>query len=161
MEVQDSFTVPVPASDVWELLWDFARLAACLPGCEGITPLGAEQFRTRLKQAVGPFKLELELTLSVIEQEAGRRVVFAGSGADRQGNRLRLNRAAMELTTVSEGETELAYVADFNLVGRLASLGYPVVKRKAAEIGAEFSRRLAEAASGRSPAGSPGDVSPG
>ena len=33
---------------------------------------------------------------------------------------------------------------DFNLYGRLATLGNTVVKRKSEEIRAEFSRRIAE-----------------
>jgi carbon monoxide dehydrogenase subunit G len=59
------------------------------------------------------------------------------------GNRLKVNRLALELGTSPSGETEVSYSMDFNLYGRLATLGHAVVKRKAEETRAEFSRRIA------------------
>ena len=86
--------------------------------------------------------------MRIDEAEAGRRVVVSGNGKDRMGNRLHVNRLALELSEPSPGQTEVTYAMDFNLYGRLATLGNTAVKRKSEEIRAEFSRRIAEALGG-------------
>jgi len=144
LELTDSFTVVAPVATVWEVLWDFPRLAACLPGCDQIERSGDNSYRARMRQAIGPFRLEMDLTLTVVELAPGQRIAFTGWGADRQGNRLKLSRAVIQLTPTATGGTEVGYAADFNLLGKLATLGYPIVKRKAKELGSEFGQRLEE-----------------
>lgn len=141
MELSDSFVVDAPVSQVWQVLWDFPRLAASLPGCEHIERVDDTTYKSKMRQSVGPFRLELDLSLTVVESVPEQRIVFTGGGADRQGNRLKLERASIELEPVTGG-TRVTYAADFNLSGKLATLGYPMVKRKARDLGVEFGKRL-------------------
>ena len=82
-----------------------------------------------------------DLDLIVDEISEGERVVVSGSGKDRMGNRLKLSKLSLELKPGTSG-TDIAYVMDFNLYGRLASLGNSVIKRKAEEMRQEFTRRI-------------------
>ena len=142
MEIADDFPVTAPASKVWGLLWDFPRLAACLPGCEEITPVDEKTYKANMKQSVGPFTIQVEMTFNVTETVQGERVAFSGSGTDRLGNRLRIDRAWVALSATSREETQVSYSAEVIMTGKLATLGYPVVKRKTRDMGVEFSRRL-------------------
>jgi carbon monoxide dehydrogenase subunit G len=141
VELADSFIVDAPPFKVWQVLWDFPRLASSLPGCEEFEQVNPTTFRSRMRQSVGPFRLEIDLQLSVVEAVPEQRIAFTGGGADRQGKRLKIERASVELQPV-EGGTRVSYAADFNLSGKLATLGYPMVRRKARDLGAEFGQRL-------------------
>ena len=144
MELTDRFAVDATPAEAWAFLWNLPRVAKCLPGCESIEDAGNGAYRARMTQRVGPFKVTLDMEMRVDEAEEGQRVVVSGNGRDRMGNRLHVNRLALELSEPSPGRTELAYAMDFNLYGRLATLGNTAVKRKSEEIRAEFSRRIAE-----------------
>ena len=143
MELTDRFEVGASPAEAWAFFWDLPRVAKCLPGCEGIETTGGSAYRARMVQRVGPFQVAMDLDISVDEVEPGRRVVVSGGGRDRMGNRLRINRLALELNEPAAERTEVSYELDFHLFGRLATLGNAVVKRKAEETRAEFSRNIA------------------
>lgn len=144
MELTDRFAAQASPSEAWAFFWDLPRVGRCLPGCESIEPAGDGAYRARMTQRVGPFRVSMDIVMRVDEEEEGRRVVVSGRGEDKMGNRLHINRLALELREPSPGQTEVSYAMDFNLYGRLATLGNTAVKRKAEEIRAEFSRRIAE-----------------
>lgn len=144
MELTDRFAAQASPSEAWAFFWDLPRVGRCLPGCESIELAGEGAYRARMTQRVGPFRVSMDMEMRVDEAEEGRRVVVSGSGKDKMGNRLHINRLALELSEPSPGQTEVSYALDFNLYGRLATLGNTAVKRKVEEIRAEFSRRIAE-----------------
>ena len=143
MELTDRFEVGASPAEAWAFFWDLPRVAKCLPGCERIETTGDSAYWARMVQRVGPFQVAMDIDISVDEVEPGRRVVVSGGGKDRMGNRLRINRLALELNEPAAERTEVSYELDFNLFGRLATLGNTVVKRKAEETRAEFSRNIA------------------
>ena len=142
MELSDTFRVQASNSKVWELLWDLPRLAACLPGCESIEAIDDTTYRAHVKQSVGPFKVAMDMDVSLQEVTPERRIVMSGGGDDRKGTRLKLNRVELNVAPVSDSESEVSYTMDLTLFGRMATLGYPVVKRKAGEMRQEFTRRI-------------------
>ena len=71
-----------------------------------------------------------------------KRVVVVGGGKDTRGNTLKLSSLPMELLASSGDETEISYSMDFNLYGRLATLGNAIVKRKAEEMRVQFTERI-------------------
>jgi carbon monoxide dehydrogenase subunit G len=113
----------------------------CLPGCEKIEQTDDTHLQARMMQKVGPFKIALDIDLTVDEISEGKRVVVSGTGKDRMGNRLKLSKLALELAPGTDG-TDVSYVMDFTLYGRLATLGNSVIKRKAEEMRVEFTRRI-------------------
>ena len=142
MELTDRFVVNAAPDDVWDLLWDLPRVAQCLPGCEGIEMIDGEHYRARMHQKVGMFSVSIPLDLEIAGVEHGKRVELKGGGKDRMGNTLRVSNLAMELKNISDSETEISYLMDFALYGKLATLGNSMVKRKAEEMRMEFTRRI-------------------
>ena len=145
MELRDSFRVDTPSSRVWELFWDFPRLASCLPGCEAIEVIDDSNFKAKVKQKVGPFQVAMELMMTIVDVTQGRQIVAVGSGSDRRGNRLKIIRASLAVDPISPGETQVSYDMNFTLFGRLGTLGYGVIKRKVGEMQTEFTRCITAA----------------
>ncbi len=144
MELTDRFTVPVDSATVWALFWDLPRIAGLLPGCESVDAIDEHHYRAHVAQKVGPFKVSMDVDIEVLESEVEKRVVVSGGGHDRLGNRLSLNRIALELAPADGSGTEISYSMDFNLYGRMATLGSSVVKRKTEEMRVEFTRAIIE-----------------
>ena len=148
MEVADSFVAPSSPAETWEFFWDLSRVGKCLPGCEEITRLSDTSYRLRMTQRVGPFKVAMDVNMNVDEVEEGRRIVASGEGKDRMGNRLQIKRLAAELSEAPAGGTQVAYMIEFNLYGKLASMGNAAIKRKVEETRAEFTANIAQALGG-------------
>ena len=143
MELSDSFRVMAPSSRVWEFFWDFPLLASCLPGCDRIEAIDQSSFSAYVKQRIGPFSLEMELVFTIQEVTPNRSVILVGG--DRRGMIVKVNRASLDVASISAEESRVSYNADVHLLGKLGILGYSIVNRRAKQVGVEFSRRLAEA----------------
>ena len=147
MQVSDSITVNAPLAESWGFIWDIERLAACLPGCESIARAGDDSYKLRMVQRVGPFKVDMDVRMTVQEVEEGRRVVASGDGRDKMGNRLQIGRLAAEVAESPGGGTQLSYEVEFNLYGKLAALGNAAVKRKVEETRAALTDNIRQALS--------------
>ena len=147
MQVSDSITVNAPLAESWGFIWDIERLAACLPGCESIARAGGDSYKLRMVQRVGPFKVDMDVRMTVQEVEEGRRVVASGDGRDKMGNRLQIGRLAAEVAESPGGGTQLSYEVEFNLYGKLAALGNAAVKRKVEETRAALTDNIRQALS--------------
>ncbi|MDO8299715.1 CoxG family protein [Lacisediminimonas sp.] len=135
--------LPATPERLWVLFFDVQRVAALIPGCENvreITPL--ESYAAVMKQKIGPFKLEMPTDIKVEEHTAPSRVRMRASGRDKfTGTTLEV-LLTVGLAALPDGGARLAVDADMQVNGRLASLGYSVVKKKSEELFIEFERRL-------------------
>ena len=140
MILEGQFTIPAPQQRVWDAIWDIPTLASWVPGCTSAEQVDDTTYRARLEQQVGFLKASFDLLLRVVETEAPNRIRLHGEGEDRK---LRSNIQAdvtVELEP-SGDETLFRYRQDVSVFGRLGSLGFPLIQRKAREVEAEFARR--------------------
>src|SRR5947207_6725740 len=83
-------TVDAKQQDAWNLLRDAKRLANLIPGIESITeadPLG--KFVARVMERVGPFRLNLNLEVRIVNATEPSLLQAELTGADSRGqNRL-------------------------------------------------------------------------
>ena len=76
-----------PLEDVWAVLADFDRLAACLPGAEMTADLGDDRYRGAAKVALGPVSLTFAGLAHVVEHDPDEHVMrVLAQGADRGGS---------------------------------------------------------------------------
>lgn len=52
MEISGSYAFAAPPARVWDLLMDPANVAACIPGCNELVPVGEDHYRARLTVAL-------------------------------------------------------------------------------------------------------------
>lgn len=143
MDFKMEAVLPSSPADVWLVMVDIGRIAACIPGCEQIEEQEKlKLYRAVLKQKIGPFKLEVPAEIVVDEYEEPNFVRARAIGKDKfTGTTLTVN---LEVKLGLEGETgsRLGVDADLQVAGRLASLGYSIIKKKAEENFALFDERL-------------------
>jgi aerobic-type carbon monoxide dehydrogenase small subunit (CoxS/CutS family)/carbon monoxide dehydrogenase subunit G len=145
----------VPEESVWEVLDDFHRLAACLPGAELVEVLGADRYRGRATVALGPVKLAFDGLAQVVEREMGRMRVLA-QGADVGGSTTQADIRLRTEATAAGGTILLADAALF-LSGRIAQFGRALAGDVSRRMFEQFAIAVEETArTGRAPAKSPG-----
>jgi carbon monoxide dehydrogenase subunit G len=143
MDFVEEAVLPVPPARVWPVLVDVARVAACVPGCEQVEEVAAPtRYRAVMKQRVGPFRLEVPLEITVEETREPERIRAVASGRDRITGATVSATLGVALAPDGTEGTRLGVTTTLTVGGRIAALGYSVIRRRAEEAFAEFSRRL-------------------
>jgi aerobic-type carbon monoxide dehydrogenase small subunit (CoxS/CutS family)/carbon monoxide dehydrogenase subunit G len=142
----------VPVDKVWEVLDDFHRLAACLPGAELVDVLDHDRYRGRATVALGPVKLAFDGLAQVVEREGHRMRVLA-QGADTGGSSTQAD-IRLRAEPSASGGTVLEAGAALFLSGRIAQFGRALAGDVSRRMFEQFAAAVEEnARTGRSPAG--------
>jgi carbon monoxide dehydrogenase subunit G len=82
VDLSASYTFPRPPADVWALVIDPGVVAACLPGCERLEPLGGDRYRAVLAVTVAAISGKYEGTVAILDQQPPEsyRLVVEGRG---------------------------------------------------------------------------------
>lgn len=128
---------------VWLVMVDIARIASCIPGCEQVEEHEHLALYTAvMKQKVGPFKLEVPAKIVVEEHHRPSLVRARASGKDKLTRTTLGVGLDVRLESLGDSGCCLSVHATLQVAGRLASLGYSLIKKKADENFAEFEKRL-------------------
>ena len=151
MKISDSLEVEFPIQQVWDLLEDPRRSMGAMPGVQSVEIRDETTFDLTVAQRVGPFRVQFQVTMILSEVTPPTRLVATGQGKESSGTLLRIPSAVLELESLSEDRTRLSYEIEFTLMGKLGTLGYPMIKHKAGEMSKTFAdnlrKELASAAS--------------
>ena len=82
MNIRNSYTFDAPAQAVWDLLVDIDAVAACLPGCESMEPVGENRYRAVLTMGIAAITGRYEGTVEMtdLEPPSAYRLVVEGRG---------------------------------------------------------------------------------
>lgn len=135
--------IPRPAGEVWAVLVDIPTIAGCIPGCEDVLErVRLADYSAVLKQKMGPFKVALPATIAVEEIREPSWIKAVARGTDKfTGTRIDVT-LRMDLRDTEPGLSLMVAECDMQVAGKLASLGFSVIKKKAEENFAEFRARL-------------------
>ena len=136
MKLEGSQTIAADRATVWAALNDPEVLKACIPGCQSLEKTSDTTFEAVAKQKVGPvsatFTGVVELqnlnppeSYTIHGEGKGGAAGFAKGGAD------------VSLKEV-EGGTELTYVAEAKVGGKLAQLGARLIDGFARKMADQF-----------------------
>jgi carbon monoxide dehydrogenase subunit G len=137
-----SMDLAAAPEEMWSVLTDVKRISECIPGCENVQEIERlAVYKATVKQKIGPFKLEVPADIRVDEVVEPERVRMNAAGSDKfTGTRLSV---VMDVTLASEEKgTRLTVDAKLEVNGRLATLGMPMIKRRAEQNFQEFESRL-------------------
>jgi carbon monoxide dehydrogenase subunit G len=142
VQLENSFTVPVPVDEAWRVLLDIERIAPCMPGA-ALDSVSGDDFTGRVKVKLGPINLTYQGKASFVEKdEAAHKAVIDARGKDQRGN----GTAAAVITAnlAAEGAiTRVHVVTDLNITGRPAQFGRGVMTDVGNKLLGQFADKLA------------------
>jgi carbon monoxide dehydrogenase subunit G len=147
-------TVPgVTGEKVWPRLRDVDLLASCSTAVGGVKELvPGQEWSVNLIRRVGRFQLAAPLVITIVGEDDGKALRVQARGSDRKiGARLDVD-ASMEMEDLGDEGVRLFLRGQYEVTGRIASLGSGVVRRHATELVDEFSTNFS-AALAQTPAG--------
>lgn len=144
MQLEYSFTVPVPVARAWEVLLDLERVAPCVPGAT-LTSYDGEAFTGTVRVKLGPVSLTYQgKGRFVSRDEQARRVVIEASGRDARGAGTAATTATMTLRPAEDqASTVVEVVADLSVTGRPAQFGRGMIAEVGGKLVAQFADCLA------------------
>jgi len=142
VQLDNSFTVPVPVDEAWRVLLDIERIAPCMPGA-ALDTVHGDDFTGRVKVKLGPINLTYQGKASFIEKDdAAHKAVIDARGKDQRGN----GTAAAVVTAqlAAEGSiTRVDVLTDLNITGRPAQFGRGVMTDVGNKLLGQFADKLA------------------
>jgi uncharacterized protein len=156
MELDHSFTVPVPVDDAWKVLLDVERVAPCMPGAT-LESIDGNDFTGRVRVKVGPISLTYKGAAKFASiDEATHKAVIEASGKDTQGSSTAAATVTAQLSE-QDGATRVDVQTDLNVTGKPAQFGRGVL----ADVGAKLIGQFADCLAGKIAAGDVGAAAEG
>ncbi len=142
MQFEKQIDVSAPREKVWEFIWDVDRFIACVPGCkEAKTIENGKIYTATMVEKVGPFRVEFPMRIEIEQSEPLSHIKARASGSDSKiGSLMKIE---LEVNLKEEGSgTLFSFVATVDILGKMATLGHSMIKRKADQVMAEFVQKI-------------------
>ena len=152
MELEHSFTVPVPEDRAWEVLMDVERVAPCMPGAS-LDSVDGDDIKGRIKVKVGPIAMTYAGTARFTERDPQAHVItLEASGKETRG--AGTASATVRSTLQGQGaETHVIVHTTLNVTGRPAQFGRGVMAEVGGKLIGIFASNLADMLAADQPAG--------
>jgi uncharacterized protein len=143
MELEHSFTVPVPEERAWEVLLDVERVAPCMPGAT-LDSVDGDVISGRIKVKVGPIAMTYAGTARFTERDPAAHVItLEASGKETRG----AGTASAKVRSMLEGQdgqTHVVVHTTLNVTGRPAQFGRGVMAEVGGKLIGIFASNLAD-----------------
>ena len=142
MDLEHSFTIPVPPEQAWQILLDVEQVAPCMPGAT-VDKVDGDVISGKVKVKVGPVSLTYAGSARFTEKdEKTRTVVLDASGKETRGS----GTAAAKVTSSLQdegGQTRVVVHTSMTVTGRPAQFGRGVIAEVGGRIIKKFATNLA------------------
>ena len=144
IELDNTFTVPVPPEQAWDVLLDVERIAPCMPGAS-VTSVDGDEIAGQVKVKLGPLSLSYKGTAKFTEKdEASHTIAIEATGKETRG-------AGTASATVhaslkpddAEGQTTVSIHTSLNVTGRPAQFGRSLLPEVSGKLIDQFAANLA------------------
>jgi len=127
MELEHSFTIPVPPEQAWQVLLDVEQVAPCMPGAT-VDAVDGDQIKGRIKVKVGPVSLTYAGTARFTERdEQAKSVTLEASGKETRGSGTAAATVRSTLQGEGDGQTRVVVHTTMSVTGRPAQFGRGVM----------------------------------
>jgi uncharacterized protein len=142
MLITSDFEVPQPVDKVWAFFQDIPQVAACLPGAELTDDLGDDTYAGKVAVRMGPVKLQFAGKAHIVERdEAAKRIVVEGAGADEKGRGQASMNVTAQLAAAGRG-TKVQVAQDLELSGAAAQYGRGMIADVTAVLMRDFASTM-------------------
>jgi carbon monoxide dehydrogenase subunit G len=138
MKLENSFEVPAPPQEAWELLMDVPRVVPCMPGAQLTEVIDDNNWKANMDMKLGPVSLSFATDVTREEvDEAAKRVKLGARAREKRGRGAA--RAAVESTLAQhDGGTRIDIVTDLALSGAVAQYGRGMVQDVSSQLVGQF-----------------------
>jgi uncharacterized protein len=149
MEMDHSFTVPVPPDRAWDVLLDVERIAPCMPGAT-VDDFDGEVVTGRIKVKVGPVSLTYRGTAKFTERDPDAKVMLLeASGKETRGAGTASATVRASLEPESGGQAaKVSMHTTMNVTGRPAQFGRGVMVEVGGKLVEQFASNLSKLIAG-------------
>ena len=144
MHVEDRFSVAAPQHVVWRAIRDPAVVAPCVPGCQDVTVVNPALYKAMVRVQLGPIKADFNIDVEIVSEIEFEEIRTRSRGEEGGRASAVSSENVLRLIRLEENETEVHYVADVSVVGRLGKFGLGMMKKKAETLGREFAATFKE-----------------
>jgi len=143
IELDNSFTVPVPPEQAWDVLLDVERIAPCMPGASvlSISDDGNE-IEGQVKVKLGPLSLTYKGTAKFTgKDQANHAIAIEASGKETRGAGTASAHVQASLKPDATG-TVVSIHTSLNVTGRPAQFGRSLLPEVSGKLIAQFASNL-------------------
>ena len=136
MEFQGSVTIPAAPEQVWQALNNPDILRLCIPGCEEVRQISAQEMHARVLLKMGPVRANFvgKVLMTDVRAPHGYTLNFEGSGGSAGFAR---GSSVITLTPIADG-TQLNYTAQASVAGKLGQIGGRLMDASARQLTDRF-----------------------
>jgi uncharacterized protein len=144
IELDNSFTVPVPPEQAWDVLLDVERIAPCMPGAS-VLSVDGDSVEGQVKVKLGPLSLTYKGTAKFVEKDqANFTIVLDATGKETRGQGTASASVNAVLKPGGEpGTTDATIHTSLNVTGRPAQFGRSLLPEISGKLIAQFADNLA------------------
>ncbi len=143
MELEHSFTVPVPEDRAWDVLLDVERVAPCMPGAT-LDSVDGDEIKGRIKVKVGPIAMTYAGTARFTERDPHAHVItLEASGKETRGAGT-ASATVRSMLESQNGHTHVVVHTTLNVTGRPAQFGRGVMAEVGGKLIGIFAANLAD-----------------
>jgi len=143
IELDNSFTVPVPPEQAWDVLLDVERIAPCMPGAS-VTSVEGDEVTGQVKVKLGPLSLTYKGTAKFTEKDQeNHTMALEASGKETRGAGTASATVHAGLKPAdAEGQTTVSIHTSLNVTGRPAQFGRSLLPEVSGKLIAQFAANL-------------------
>ncbi len=142
MNFEGTLVIERPGDRVWDFLWNVEKLSRCIPGCQQLVTLKErEKYQVTISDHVGPISLKFDAYVDVKGIDPGKAIRVSLQGKDLKAGGL-MQTMEIRLEPVADSKTKVDFKTDVSVFGKLGTLGYPFIKKKANAVIEEFSQKV-------------------
>ena len=162
IELDNTFTVPVPPEQAWDVLLDVERIAPCMPGAS-VTSVEGDQIEGQVKVKLGPLSLTYKGTAKFTDKDQdNHKIAIEATGKETRGAGTASANVQASLTPGdAAGSTLVAIHTSLNVTGRPAQFGRSLLPEVSGKLIAQFASNLEAMISAESPAAEAADTPEG
>jgi carbon monoxide dehydrogenase subunit G len=143
IELDNSFTVPVPPEQAWDVLLDVERIAPCMPGAS-VTSVEGDEIEGQVKVKLGPLSLTYKGTAKFTDKDqASHTISIEASGKETRGSGTASATVQAKLTPGDgAGRTLVSIHTSLNVTGKPAQFGRSLLPEVSGKLIQQFATNL-------------------
>ena len=143
VRIEKTFQVKDPIDKVWRFLSDPRNVAGCVPGAQITEAVDDRTFKGSVSVKVGPSVTNYKGDVHFERLDAAaHEMELVGKGQDVKGRGSASMKMTGRLRSLPDGSTEVATVAEVNVVGILAQFGGRMIHDVSDIMFGEFTKRF-------------------